>query len=443
MKKILAFLLAVVMLLSFAACGGGNAATDDKADDSSATNTDDANKDSDEAGGDSVNIGVLLPMSGDAAVMGEKQKAAIEMFFEDYNEAGGIESMGGAKVNLIFADTTGKAEVGVTEMERLINQENVCAIIGPYNSAVGSATAPIAEKNQMPYLVLSSVADTILQNGYKYVFRANSCTSDIISTMKAFIEDYRGTDGFDPKTYGIIYENTDYGKENHEKLAAMVEELGGEIVVDETYEANTSDMSSIVNKIKAAEPDIVFPVCYLNDSLLFTQQLAEYKVNTTLFGTGGGLAVSDYITNAGANSEYVITNAGWSTGILDYKPEEATAINEEYTERTGLPLDEYGAFGYFNAAVMANVLERAASTDKEAIREAFLNTDIKADDPELLLMPYEGVKFGERDGMTNQNIYSCNIVTQVLDGEFTLVAPYSLVGDESPVVLSIPTWDAR
>ena len=189
---------------------------------------------------------------------------------------------------------------------------------------------------------------------------------------------------------------------------------------------------------------VVFPLCYLSDAVLFTQQMAEYDCIATMIAVGGGFTSSDYIANVGNLANYVIAEAGWSLGVLDYKGEEATAINEQYKSLYGEDLDEYSAFGYFNASVMANVLERAASVDPDDIVQAFMDTDLDSDDEELILMQYEGVYFADErnDGQTHQNTRCSNVMTQIIDGEYKIIGPVSMVG-EINAEFPAPTWSER
>ena len=453
-KKVLAMVASSVMLAGvIAGCGdsGSSSATSSattgnvSSESSGSEKTSSSSKgNTGEADMDSVTIGVLLPLTGDTSAMGVKTKNAIEMFFEDYNENGGIKSMGGAKVNLVVADTTSSSEVAVTEIERLIQQEDVDILIGPYQSAAGAATAPIAEKYGVPYLLTSSCADEIMKNNYNYVFRANVCIDDAGSTIFDFFNSYNDVYGYMPQKYAVVYENTDWGMSCYDMVKRYVEQNGGELVVEEAFTSNNSDFSSIINKVKSSGAEIVFPMCYLNDAVLFTQQMSEYQCDATIVACGGGFTSSDYIANVGELSNYVIAEAGRSLGVLDYKGEEGAAINEKYSSLYGEELDEYSAFGYFNSGILANVLERAASTDADKIVEAFLATDLDSDDPELSLMQYDGVYFADErnDGQTHQNKKCSNVMTHIIDGEYIVIGLVSMVG-EPECEFPAPAWAER
>jgi branched-chain amino acid transport system substrate-binding protein len=444
MKKFLAIFLTLALALSLIACGqqpSDSAATPAPAD-SSSDNTQSA----DEGSAETIKVGVLLPNSGDSVNAGSRQRAGVEMYINNYNEAGGIQSMGGAKIEMIFADTTGKPDVGVTEMERLIQQQGVSVIIGPYNSAVGAATAPIAEKYQIPYMLVNSTEDSILQKGYQYTFRANHATGN---NARAIVEMSMGLGekklGQKPMKWAIIAENTDWGNGT---LTAVTNYLtqnypDAEIVVSESYAANTADMSSIINKIKAANPDVVVPCSYVNDALLFTQQMADYKLSNTIVSSGSGFAAGDFIEKAGTNAEYIYGSTGWNSGLLAHLGDEAKAINEQYKALMGFDMDEFSANGYLGAAVVVDAIERAASSDPAAIHKAIQETDIKPGHPALALHPYKGVKFGELMGMQNQNIYSEVTMTQILNGEFVVVYPFEMLGDNNPAVYPAPDWSQR
>lgn len=395
---------------------------------------------------ENLKLGIILPFTGSNARIAELQYNGMELFINNFNEAGGFKNMGGAKIEIVKADTTGAPEVGVTEIERLITKENVSAIVGPYNSAVGSATAPIAEKYQTPYILSNCTADEILQTAYKYVYRANHSNSndaiDIVKYLK-FLRETRENADF--KKFAIVYENTDWGSGMSKALEKyLVEEYGGEIVINEAYQANAADFSSIINKIKSSGAEVTIPVAYLADALLFTQQMYELKCESIIFASSGGFTTPDYAQKVGEAGNYVLTVAAWDKSILPYKPEEAAKLNDQYKSLYGEDLDGYAVNGYLAAAVMIGAIERAGSFDREKINEALAATNLSTDDPALIFHPYTGLDFnGEVRGMTHQNTQAQGIVLQVINGEFKLVGPDSLVGDKSELVWPIPSINER
>ncbi|HWQ77774.1 MAG TPA: ABC transporter substrate-binding protein [Anaerovoracaceae bacterium] len=428
-KKSLAILLALALVLAFSACANTQEPTTPESADEAAS---------------SVKIGVLLPFTGGSAATGEEQFAGIQMAIDKVNAAGGIQSLGGAKIEIVKADTQSSADVGVTEIERLITQEKVDVLIGPYNSAVGGSTAPIAEKYKVPYLLSNCTDDNILKNGYEYVFRANGSNSTNAITIVNFLNSLKENGYEIPKTYGVVYENGDWGTGMAEQLKTYIpEQLGGEIVLDEPYDSKSADLTPIVNKVKSADPDILIPMSYLNDSILLAQGLAQYKVDVPVFACGGGFSVSDFAEKAGNAGNYILTLSGWNAGILKYKPEGAAALNDEYKAIWSKDMDEYSANGYLAGAMMCDALERAGSVDKEAVRETFASTDIDADSDVLILHPYTGIHFADVRGMHNQNEAATMVTLQILNGGYNLVGPLEMVGADSPLVWPVPAWSER
>src|SRR3989441_12523262 len=122
---------------------------------------------------DEVRIGVVSPMTGPTAKFGQAQKNALSMAADDVNAAGGIKSLGGAKIRLVFGDTRGEADTGVTETERLITREKVHALIGAFQSGVGFPSSAMADPHQVPWLTFRAF-DQITERGFKYVFRAHA-----------------------------------------------------------------------------------------------------------------------------------------------------------------------------------------------------------------------------------------------------------------------------
>ena len=171
-----------------------------------------------------IRIGVVSPLTGPTAKFGQAQRNALTMAMEDVNGAGGIKSLGGAKIKLVFGDTRGEADIGVTETERLITREKVHALIGAFQSGVGFPSSAVAERHQVPWLTFGTF-DKITERGFKYVFRAHAN-----DTMKArtLIEGLvaLGSRGGGLKSAVIMAENTEWGKSVSDKQRGFLEKAG-------------------------------------------------------------------------------------------------------------------------------------------------------------------------------------------------------------------------
>lgn len=393
-----------------------------------------------------VKVGIILPFTGSNARIAQLQYNGMELFIKNFNESGGLKSMNGATIEIIKGDTTGAPEVGVTELERIITTENVSAVLGPYNSAVGSATAPIAEKYKTPYILSNCTADEILYTPYEYVYRVNHSNTNDASDLVEFLKYLReNKENADFKKFAVVYENTDWGKGMNKALNQYItENYGGEIVLSETYQSNTADFSSIISKIKSSGAEVTIPVSYLADALLFTQQMAEFKCPSIILASSGGFTVPDFVEKVGPAGQYVLTAASWDLSVLPFKSPEATKLSEQYKEIYNESMDGYAVNGYLAAAAMIGAIDRAGSDDRDAINAALAATNVGPDDPALMFHPYTGISFEkEIRGMTHQNIHAGGIILQVVDGQFKLVGPSSLTGDNSELVWPIPKYSER
>ncbi|NLC25745.1 MAG: ABC transporter substrate-binding protein [Fastidiosipila sp.] len=422
-KKYFYIIVSLLLVFSiFAGCSPSDPATSDPTE----KTTEPAGSDQVAAGdNDTFKIGAILPLSGANAHEGEVCQNAMEFAVNKINEAGGIKSLNGMKLQIVYGDHTANAQTAITETERLIVNEKVQSLLGPYNSAVGYTTAPVAERYKTPYLLNNSVADDILKQGYEWVFRANQTSSSNAVDQLSFLKELSDF-GHDINKIALVYENTEWGASAAEAIRdyATQDEYGFEIVLFESYPANTPDMTSLIIKLRNSGADVVIPESYLNDALLFMKTMEEMQVDIPVFAGGGGFTDPGFVSQAGSTAENMFILMAWSTDILEKKPEWANQFNEEFKEKYGYDFAELSSNSYQNVWILADALERAGSTEPDKIRQALLETDIT--EGYSLINPYEGIKFGEVRGMTNQNIYAQMLVSQVQDGELRVVWPADL-----------------
>lgn len=214
-----------------------------------------------------VSIGFVLPLSGASATIGNQTRLGAVVAAEQINGAGGIKSLGGAKLKLIFADSQSKPDVGAAETERLIQREKVAMIVGAYNSAVTFPASEVAERYKTPWLVTGAVKDEITERGFKYVFRPNNKAQYDAREQIDAIDLLKQETGKGPARIGLFYEGTDWGRSHVAAIQKLVTARGMQVVLNESYPPNQVDFSAQLLKIRAAKPDAMLVVAYTPDHI--------------------------------------------------------------------------------------------------------------------------------------------------------------------------------
>ncbi len=263
-----------------------------------------------------VKVGNILPLSGPSASVGLQNKQAQDMAVDEINQAGGIKSLGGAKIQLLYADSESKPEKGVAEAERFINTEKVNILTGCWNSAVSYPVSAVAERYSIPFLVPVSVADKITEQGFKNVFRIAAKDSWWTRDQFAFLKDMEKEFNVKIGSVAFVYENGDWGKGFAEGWKKLAQAGGYKVVLDEPYPSTATDLSPVVQKIKRANPDVLFLTSNAADAILLTNTMAEYKVKPkAIIASGGGHADPSFLKAAGKNARYLFDIVEWETDV--------------------------------------------------------------------------------------------------------------------------------
>ncbi len=324
-----------------------------------------------------VRIGYLLPMTADNAPQGQQSKRAVDMAVEEINGAGGIKTLGGAKLKIIYADTQSKPQVAVQEAERLISEEKVDFLAGAYNSGVTLPASEVAERYKKVWWAAVASDDSITNRpGFKYVFRLAEKTSMRVVAQLNFIEAMAKQKNVPVKTVALVFENSGYGQGAALQWRKLVPQHGWKIVLDEPFDPKTTDPSPVITKVKASNPDIVLLAnSFMPAAVMMAKSFREQGVKPkAFFATSAAHSDPDYLKNAGDAALGVFDVSGWEP---DVNRPFSKDVAKKFQDKYGLPLNNETAKEYVGMYVVKDVLERAASTDSEKVRNAFAATDLK------------------------------------------------------------------
>ena len=348
-----------------------------------------------------VLVGDVLPLSGALAPIGQHLKMAADVAVDEINKAGGIKSLGGAKLRIIYGDSTGDAKVGVTEMEKLITKDKVVVVTGAYQSGVTLPMTTVAEKYRVPF-VASGSEDQITERGYKYTFRTNEKTSWRVRDQVAFIMDLGKRTKNPIKTAALVYENTAWGQGAHRDWLKYLGDAGVKIVVDESYPNSTTDLTPVVLKLKAAKPDGIFYCSYVSDAILLVKTIKEMEVKPkAIIGLSGGTADPDFIPGAGRAVLYTFDSTRWES---DFPRPGVKDVIAAYRKVAKTDPDAESMKQYTYIWMIAAAIEKAGSTDPRKIRDAMATLHLKA--------PHPAIRFVEDELYFDQTgqIYSGKMV---------------------------------
>jgi branched-chain amino acid transport system substrate-binding protein len=372
-----------------------------------------------------IKIGSILPLTGPLATIGQAQKKGAEFTVDlinkrhNFNTLGakweGIPGLGGAKLEIIFADHQGKPEVGMAEAERMINEHKVVAMLGAYMSGVMNTISPVCERRRVPHLT-ESTATSLSQRGFKYFFRITANAAQGIDPLMDFIEEYYKNNNLKMKGVGLMMEDTASGVDNGKMYVKIAENKGWKVISNVPYSHATMDLTSEVQKVIAADPDVLFQMPYPSDGILQMKTLKKFGWLPKIMLYGGGANDDAKFQEAlGKDTDFISERVVWSLDIGKRKPVIAE-LNEAFKKFSGINMDPNSVRYIAQIQVLADALNRAKSTDPEKLREALEATNISEED--LVIM--HGVKF---DPKTHDNPIAICLVGQRKDGHTHIVWP--------------------
>jgi branched-chain amino acid transport system substrate-binding protein len=388
-----------------------------------------------------VKIGVIMPMSGGTASIGAHAKAALEVATDIINNAhpeleklplaknAGLAGLGGAKVEVVFADNQGSPATGQNQALRLITEEKVAAILGSYQSGITLTSSAIAEKYGIPFLNSESVAANLTERGFKWFFRTTPIATDFVRVYDEFLTDMKAA-GAKTDAIAIVHDNTEYGTSVANTIAGGFKEKGRPAPIDIAYPVNATDLQGQVLQLKDKKPDVVIMISYTSDAILFakTMQSLDYKP-PLLLADDAGYSDPSFIKAVGKLSQGVFNRSSWAVGPAG---SPSAVIADMYKKRSGEDMDDTVGRQMQGFFVLVDAIDRAGSTDPAKIQAALKATDLK---PEQLMMGYKGVKFDDK----GQNSLASAYIIQLQDGE-NYVSVWPKGNAEKAPVLPYKGW---
>src|SRR3954454_8070518 len=274
-----------------------------------------------------VNIGVVLPLSGANAQFGVNSRNGIELVDDQINKAGGIKALGGVKIELVIADATSTPTTAATVAQRLLTQNRVTAILGAFVSSLTIALSEVTERRDVPLLTMS-FADQITGRGFENIFQIVAKASVIGAAQFENTLALAHAAGTKLERIAIVYEDTAYGTSQAVGLRNGAKKAGVQIVMDEAYPLGITDVTPLINKLRASGAQAVFPVSYLNDSLQIIRVMRQQGLTFPAIGGAAGYVIPDFKSGLGEYAE----------GILSISPaswDQDPALTEAFSKRYG------------------------------------------------------------------------------------------------------------
>jgi branched-chain amino acid transport system substrate-binding protein len=392
-----------------------------------------------------VVIGCIFPMTGAFGRIGVDNKYAIEAAIGVINnktnfdlplaKTEGLPNLGGAKVRYILADSQGSPEKGLSEAERLISVDKVTALFGCWNSGVTNTASQVAERMEVPFLCPDSSAPVLTQRGFKWFWRTSPNDINFTKAQFDFVKDFSRTKKIPIKKIGLFYDDTLFGSDSSRIQREMNKEAQFEIVSDIRFKVKSTSLVSEVQLLKQKDPDVLFITAMTVDAILFVKTSKELDYNPKMIISQGGTLDPDFLKTVGGDAEGQISRTAFSEDLFTKNPLTGK-INQIYKKQhpQGLDIYDYPARAFMGFIILCDAINRAGSTEPQAIQKAMRATNIPASE---LIFPWDGVRFGP-DG---QNQLGKAYMVQLQKGVNYSVWPWNLA--TKSLIYPIPKWSER
>ncbi|HEV8306073.1 MAG TPA: amino acid ABC transporter substrate-binding protein [Methylomirabilota bacterium] len=367
---------------------------------------------------DPIRIGASLSLTGTYAALGQNQQRGYQLCAKHVNDKGGVL---GRRIEFVFYDDQSQPATGVRLYERLITQDGVDLVLGPYSSAITEAVANVNEKYKKPMVAPMASTTSIFKKGRKFIFMVQSPAEVYLEGLI----DLAARNGL--RTVALINEDTLFPKASIQGAIELAKKKGLQVVFVEAYPKGHTDFSAILTKIRAANPDVLGAATYFDDAVAITRQMKELNVNPKMYEVTVGGDLPKFYELLGKNAEYVYGATQWEPE-LPY-PGTKDFVEAYRKEFPGADLSYHSAGGYAGCQVLVEGVRRARSLDGEKIRGEILK---------LNLNTVYGAFRVDDDGF---QVAHKMVMFQWQDGKKVIVWPEDLAAGKAR--FPTPAWNQR
>jgi len=406
-----------------------------------------------------IKIGVIYPLTGGAAAAGRELRAGAELAAEIANNAmqdidmtmaknAGIQSLGGAKIELIFKDHEGNPTLGADLAKKLILDDKVDGLLGCYHSSVTKTVSAVAEQHGIPMINGTSTSPALTKRGFKWFWRTTPhdvwFTKDLFEFLNGLTEGkVKGVQAVPKKdimNLSSACEKTEWGSFVSELIQQFAKEYGYDLRKFMLYAKEAPDLSSEVRSLKASRADVMLFASYTSDAILMIKTLKAQKAQPKIiWGQDAGFEVPEFRATLGDSVVGILTRTVFLPQVVQVK-EVAGQVNALYKAKTGNDLTGASARSFTGLQTWVHVLENAASTEPAAIQKAANELNLPGNE---LVVPWAGIKFSTSGDEIGQNTLGSGLIGQYqksADGQIVLEIVYPFDVASADMIYPFPKF---
>ena len=383
--------------------------------------------------GDTITLGAAVSATGKYSTNGKHTMNGYNLAVERINKMGGVTVDGKSyKLEIIYYDDESTPARGAQLAERLINQDGIKFMLGPYSSGLTKAIAPVTEKYGIPMVEGNGASRAIFAQGYKYVFGVLSTSEQYLSSAIDLAAEKATQDGRKPQdvTVALAMENDPFSQDIRAGVIDNATAYGMKVVIDDKLPKELNDMAVTLTKVKAVRPDVLVVSGHSKGAATAIKQIAAMKVDVPILALTHCEA-ADVIGKFGANADYTLCATQWAE-TMSYRDDwfgSAADYAKDFEEKFGYAPPYQAAESTASVLTYVDAFQRAGSFDTGKVRDALSATDMQTF--------YGNIKFDE----TGKNIAKPMALRQIQDGKLVVVAPAKWAAAE--MIYPRPKWSER
>jgi len=373
-----------------------------------------------------IKLGSAIAFTGPLSRSGKLYIDSYKMAVDQVNKNGGVNVNGKKyKFELVFYDDKSDSTESARLVEKLITEDKVNFLLGPYSSGITIPNSIVARRYRVPMIEGGGSSGKIFNRGNKYIFGTLPSAADDYKSSLEFLKKQNPT----PQKVAILYADDKYSMSVGEGAKKDAENMGFDVVLFEKYTEGASDFTSIITKAKKSGAEVALVAGHTEESMNFVQQSAELDYSPKFLSLSVGPSSPDFRKALGKNAEYIYSYATWSPTMSSkgYIFKNNQSFVEKFKERFGYDPDYHNASGIADIAIYKYAIEKAGTLDREAVRDAIAS-----------ISNLETI-YGTIDFKENGQIDMPTIVLQIQNGKIHQVYPTS----DIEAVYPMPAWDNR